>query len=93
MAHLSFEISHRGGMPPFYRVSVEVDDVIERAFMPLDFSAPNSDPLCNLLCTDHKTIKEVIRLREGAFESLSKQIADMLIEAMSRDDTINGYKK
>lgn len=93
MAHLFFEISHGKSMIPSYRVSIEIGDVLERAFMPLDLPAPNSDPIVNFLCTDHKTIKEVTQIRKGASKKLSDEIANMLIEAMSKNDTINGYKK
>ena len=72
---------------------VEVDEILyQKVMQPLDVPSPNADATERMLCTDSATIRFVITKREVLAKKISEAITYQLLDYMSRQDTVMGYK-
>jgi hypothetical protein len=72
-------------------VCIEVPEMFEQAFDRFDIC---EDRFVAAACggTSNAKMKVVTKLREGAAKEMSAYIAELLIQHMTKDDTVNGYK-
>ena len=75
-----------------YAAAIDVDDFMQEAFEPLKTT---DDPLVALavgeVMPDSQAARKVRKLREDSAQQLSDLLTTHVINAMSIDDTHNGY--
>jgi hypothetical protein len=73
-----------------YAAGVSVQSYQEEAFAPL---AVSDDRFIGFIAGDpsEATARKVVRLRDGVAAELAQQLTDMILDAMRKHDTSNGY--
>lgn len=73
---------------------VDVPEMMEYAFEPMKTCTDAMMAMCTgEMMAGSETVNRVLRVRKDAAEALSKQIAIMLVDKMSKRDTVDGYEK
>jgi hypothetical protein len=72
-------------------VSIEVPEMFEQAFDRVDICDDFNLLAASCGGISNAEMKVVTKLREGAAKDMSEYIAKLLIQHMTKDDTVNGY--
>lgn len=72
---------------------VDIDDFLfKKALRPIDRPKPYATPFERNLCTDAATIKMVMNDREKLAKEIAETVTIQLLNFMSQQDTVMGYK-
>jgi len=77
-----------------YSACCNIDDLYRYEFEPLHIT---DDPTLALATgdtlIDSRECQKRLKMRKDAADYLANQLSKMIVDAMSADDTLNGYKK
>ena len=68
-------------------------ELVRKTFVPLDFPDKDADVFTRMICDSQCKIAEVTASRKEIAEAITEKIVEMIVAAMGKQDTKNGYKK